>query len=134
MLIQEELRSEPWKMLVACVLLNQTNIRQVRRVLPELFSRWPTAADLSEADAMELASIIRHCGLQNRRAATLKRMCAGMLVDGWESDPGSLHGVGKYALDSWMIFQLGRFDVQPTDKELIRYLHERQAGDVLREG
>jgi hypothetical protein len=35
-----------------------------------------------------------------------------------------LHGIGKYGSDSYEIFFKQNYTVQPTDKELIRYLQE----------
>jgi hypothetical protein len=33
-----------------------------------------------------------------------------------------LYGIGKYANDSWQIFQLGNLQVEPTDGVLKKYL------------
>jgi hypothetical protein len=35
-----------------------------------------------------------------------------------------LYGIGKYGSDSYEIFFKQNYSVQPTDKELIRYLKE----------
>jgi hypothetical protein len=35
-----------------------------------------------------------------------------------------LYGIGKYGSDSYEIFYKNNFGVEPTDKELIRYLKE----------
>lgn len=35
-----------------------------------------------------------------------------------------LYGIGKYGSDSYEIFFKQNYSVQPTDKELIRYLNE----------
>ena len=37
-----------------------------------------------------------------------------------------LPGVGKYAADSWKIFQEGNIDIQVEDKELIKYVEWAQ--------
>lgn len=36
-----------------------------------------------------------------------------------------LYGIGKYGSDSYEIFFKNNLNVQPTDKELIRYLNEQ---------
>lgn len=109
-------------MLVGCVLLNQTSWKQVRPVLPELFGRYPDPESMVAGDPAEIAALIKSCGLQNRRTKTLQNLSRACLEKGWETAVAKLPGVGKYAYDSWMIFQLGDFSVDATDKELIKYL------------
>lgn len=121
--LQEELRSDPWKMLVACVLLNQTHYKNVRKVIWDLFETWPTPEAMASADVAALTEHIRICGLYNRRAASLVKMAAQIVADpDWRQHPDRLFGVGKYAMDSWRIFVLGDMAVTPADKELKRYL------------
>lgn len=117
-LVQEELRGEPWQLLVASVLLNRCRGRTVRRLLlgdpelgPALFERWPSARKMLQATHEEVALALRPLGLQNRRADTLMA-----LAEGWvdlEADHGprvpaelvaELSGVGQYVLDSYRIF------------------------------
>lgn len=120
--LQEELRHNPWKMLVACMLLNQTFYKQVRSCIWDLFDRYPTPVDMSTADHSDVASMIRCCGFQNRRASSIIRMSGEYVSGDWRPDVRKLHGVGRYAHDSWMIFQEGRLDIEVTDKELKNYL------------
>jgi hypothetical protein len=43
----------------------------------------------------------------------------------WDGeDATKLYGIGKYGSDSYEIFFKRNYQVQPTDKELIRYLDE----------
>ena len=43
----------------------------------------------------------------------------------WDkNDANILYGIGKYGSDSYEIFFKQNYNVQPTDKELIRYLNE----------
>ena len=43
----------------------------------------------------------------------------------WDGvDASKLYGIGKYGSDSYEIFFKQNYTVQPTDKELIRYLRE----------
>ena len=58
--------------------------------------------------------------MQYKRAATLRRF-SQEYIDGF-TDPINLHGIGKYAKDSWEIFQNNNLNVQPTDKVLNLYL------------
>ena len=47
-LIQEKLRHEPWKMLVAVIFLNKTNAKVALPLLGQLFERWPTPEAVSQ--------------------------------------------------------------------------------------
>ena len=38
------------------------------------------------------------------------------------TDPIELYGIGRYAKDSWEIFQNNNFNIKPTDKVLQEYL------------
>ena len=102
-------------------MLNQTSHKQVRPILHRFFGLWPVAAALADADALEVAEEIRTLGLQNIRARRLIRMSAEWR-DG-ARPPARLHGVGRYASDSWKIFQEGKALTTPVlDKELKKYV------------
>jgi hypothetical protein len=46
----------------------------------------------------------------------------------WDrNDATELYGIGKYGSDSYEIFFKQNYSVQPTDKELLRYLREEIA-------
>lgn len=47
-LIQEKLRHEPWKMLVAVIFLNVTTAKMALPLLGQLFEQWPTPEALSQ--------------------------------------------------------------------------------------
>jgi methyl-CpG-binding domain protein 4 len=117
-MFQERLRDDPWKMLVACCLLNKTGRKQVEKVIWGLFDRYPTCKDLGHADPLDVAPLIKSLGLQNQRARRLVRMS-------WEFGAGhsiyDTHGLGTYAHQSWLIFQEGKL-IDPDDKELKQYV------------
>lgn len=129
-LIQETLCWHPWRMLVACIMLNQTSARQVKPILESFFSRWPDALKCADADLDEMASMIRPLGLQNRRAKTIKKMSSALVkqwIDSMKHGDGnydipSLPGIGKYAADSYKIFVEREIVDDVTDKELINYV------------
>jgi methyl-CpG-binding domain protein 4 len=132
-LLQERFRSDPWKLLVACVLLNQTARRQVDRVIDELFRLWPSAHAMAAADEVELSELLRPLGLYKRRASILIRL-SRRWVD-WRldhdvpdgSDVMELPGVGKYASDSYRLFVLRDDSIEPEDKELRAYMERRMS-------
>ena len=119
-LLQEIYQPDGWQMLTCCMLLNLTNRKQVDTVRDELFNRYPTPTDMMNANQSELAELLKPLGLYNRRAKSLKRMSEGY-VKGFKS-VDELYGIGKYAKDSWEIFQNNNTDVSPTDKVLLEYL------------
>ena len=61
--------------------------------------------------------------MYNIREKRLRGMSRDYLT--WDkNDATMLHGIGKYGSDSYEIFFKQNYNVQPTDKELIRYLNE----------
>ena len=121
-LLQEIYLTDPWKMLVCCMLLNLTNRKQVDTVREELFTKYRTPKDMMNADHRELANILKPLGLYNRRATSLRLMSAGY-INGFKS-VDELYGIGQYAKDSWDIFQNKNNNVKPTDKVLQEYLRQ----------
>lgn len=117
-LIQHDYLKDPWKMMVACKLLNMTSDKPVKQVAAELFEAFPTAIAMKDAQRSHLYPILRPLGLYNKRAEQLVKMSQdaydGKVIGTW-------FGVGSYAIDSWMIFVCGRV-VWPEDKELRKYL------------
>lgn len=120
-LLQEQYRDEPWKMMVLCIMLNQTHYKQVYKVKDEFFRRWPTAEDAMWADIDEMVEVIRPLGFYNRRTRTIRKFSYEWTMNGWR-DIGELCGVGKYGRDSWMIFQENTIPPDVTDKKLKEYI------------
>ncbi len=121
-LLQELYRDNPWKMLVCCLFLNQTTRKQVDKIRETFFLRYPTPKCLLEHSDEEIENLIQPLGFKKVRTKRLKRFSEEFIVKDWK-DPIELHGIGKYAKDSWEIFQNFNFGVQPTDGALIDYLN-----------
>ena len=126
-LFQERLLKNPFWMLVACQLVNQTTWRQAKPAFLWLRATYRDAVGLSRADPADLHEAMRPLGLWKRRSEMLVRFARA-----WLSGPPSdyegvlaLPGCGKYAADSWAIFVAGRLDVEPNDGKLNWYV-ERQ--------
>jgi methyl-CpG-binding domain protein 4 len=119
-LIQEDYLDDRWKMVVCCILLNQTTNQQVRKILTPLFDLIPSPEDCLLAETHKISEIIRSTGFHNVKAERIKKM-SQKWVDGI-SNPSELPGVGKYAIESWEIFVNGRTDFVPSDKKLRAYL------------
>lgn len=120
-MIQEVYKQDPWKMLVCCIFLNQTTRDQVDKIRLQFFERYPDPRSIMNADPHEIAEIIKPLGFKNRRTATLINFSRDWVERQW-SMPIELYGIGKYAQDSWDIFQLNNLNVTPTDGALISYL------------
>jgi hypothetical protein len=61
--------------------------------------------------------------MYNIREKRLRGMSGDYLT--WDKvDAKMLYGIGKYGSDSYEIFYKQNYNVQPTDKELLRYLNE----------
>lgn len=119
-LIQHDYLDNRWKMLICCILLNQTTNQQVRKILDPLFELIPDPESCVNADPTKIAEIIKPTGLYNIKANRMQKLSRKWL-DGF-SHPTDLPGVGKYAMESWDIFVNNRTDFIPSDKKLKLYL------------
>lgn len=133
-LLEEELYMDPWKLLVACMLLNKTSAMQVRKVIWELFKLCPTPAKAISVGTAEIQAIIQPLGLFRKRALAIQRLSEDYLYKEWSS-PVELYGIGKYASDAYQIFCRGLWkSVDPEDKDLCRYVDWLRETDGLGTG
>jgi A/G-specific adenine glycosylase len=102
---------DPWRVLVAEVLLQRSRGKTVARVYEELFRRWPDPTALSQAREASIASVIRPLGLV-RRASTLRGMAREIARRGKVPDDSeglmSLPGVGRYAANATLAVGFGK--------------------------
>lgn len=56
----------PYEMLVATMLSAQCTDKQVNKVTPEVFSRWPDANAMADAQVEELFPIVKSCGFRSK--------------------------------------------------------------------
>ena len=109
---------DPYAILVAEVMLQQT---QVERVVPRYLrwlGLWPTAAALAQETP---ATVIREWqGLgYNRRAVNLHRAAQAVAAGGWPADLTDLPGVGPYTAAAIRNQALGE-PVLPVDTNVAR--------------
>jgi adenine-specific DNA glycosylase len=120
-LIQEHYPGDAYKILVCCLMLNQTTRKQVDKIIGVFFKKYPTALDLSNANPVELQDLIQPLGMYRRRTGTLIRFAKEFLSNGWKNAK-ELYGCGKYAQDTYDIFITGRWEnVEPNDHALNTY-------------
>ncbi|ORX36684.1 hypothetical protein BD324DRAFT_681456 [Kockovaella imperatae] len=89
LLIQERVRHDPWKLLVATTLLNVTSGRAARPVFIEILKRWPDPESLANADMQDLVDVLYPIGLFIQRANSLKIMSKQYLDLRWPILTGS---------------------------------------------
>jgi methyl-CpG-binding domain protein 4 len=147
--VPECVADDPWKVLVAVMLLNKTAGRVAVPIFWRLIERWPSPESLAKglflfpfpslrltpetgltADYAELEDCIRSLGLQSTRAKRLIALSSAYVEERDRPEDlltpiSHLPGSGPYALDSYRIY-CGDPDtwrtVIPRDKELIRYI------------
>jgi len=102
---------DPFRILVAEVLLQRSRGKTVAKVYEELFRRWPDAAALARTRVSTIQGVIRPLGLLGR-AATLKRLAAQVVELG--RVPRTLEGlmelpgVGRYAANATLAVAFDR--------------------------
>jgi A/G-specific adenine glycosylase len=113
---------DPYAILVAEVMLQQT---QVERVVPrylEWLERWPSAEALAAASPAEVIRAWQGLGY-NRRGLNLHRAARHIAERGWPDDLTELPGVGRYTAAAVRNFAFGH-DVLPIDTN-VRRIQER---------
>jgi methyl-CpG-binding domain protein 4 len=122
LMVQQQINNS-WEHMVGVIMLNQTGRKAVKTTLPEFLYWFPTALALLHADEEFAKSIIQPLGMVNVRYTRLIKMSQDYLT--WDgNDAEELFGIGKYGSDSYEIFFKKNYSVQPTDKELKRYLEQ----------
>ena len=112
-----------WQHMVAVIMLNQTGRKPVKTVFPIFMNRWSTPLSFHRATEEEVKNVIWPLGMVNVRYKRLKGMTKDFLT--WDGvDATKLYGIGKYGSDSYEIFFKHNHRVEPTDKELRRYLQD----------
>ncbi|KAG8365742.1 hypothetical protein BUALT_Bualt17G0003500 [Buddleja alternifolia] len=135
-LLQEDHAFDPWRVLVICMLLNQTTGLQVShllksfeqnyfifagRVLSNFFQLCPNAKRATEVATEDIEEVIRSLGLHKKRAVGIQRFSKEYMEESW-THVTNLTGVGKYAADAYAIFCTGKWDrVRPVDHMLVKY-------------
>jgi methyl-CpG-binding domain protein 4 len=122
LMVQQQINNA-WEHMVGVIMLNQTSRKPVKLTLPEFLYWFPTPQALLQADEDFVKTILAPLGMFNVRYTRLIRMSQDYLT--WDGEDATmLYGIGKYGSDSYEIFFKQNYSVEPTDKELKRYLQE----------
>ena len=119
-IIQEDYKNDPWKVLVCCILLNQTSNKQVRPLIRDFFLKWPNSFSVTKENITNISEFIKTTGFQNVKSKRIKDF-SNVWYSG-ERDPLKFPGIGRYGLEAWRIFVLGDTNFIPVDKKLKIYL------------
>jgi methyl-CpG-binding domain protein 4 len=123
LMVQQQITNS-WEHMVGVIMLNQTGRKPVKMTLPEFLYWFPTPHALLQADEDFVKTILAPLGMLNVRYKRLIRMSKDYLT--WDGEDATmLYGIGKYGSDSYEIFFKHNYSVEPTDKELKRYLQEK---------
>ncbi len=92
---------DPYELLIATVLSAQTTDKMVNKVTPELFRRYPTPADLANADPTEVEQLIQPTGFFRAKTKSIMGLAAALVerfkgeVPPRMKDLVTLPGVGR---------------------------------------
>ena len=122
LMVQQQVKSV-WQHMVGVMCLNMTHRKQVKRVLPILFKKYPNAKSFLQGKSEDQEKLLQPLGMVHVRTQRLRRMSEDFLK--WDrKDATDLYGIGKYGSDSYRIFYKNEIPKDVEDKELKRYINE----------
>ncbi len=146
--------SNPYETLVATILSAQCTDKQVNKVTPAVFSRWPDANAMAEAQVDELFPMVKSCGFRSKAGniiaacRIIKEQHGGQVPDTMEALT-ALPGVGRktanvvlsnafgipaFAVDTHVFRVSNRLglckadDVEETERQMIRLIPREKWG------
>jgi len=120
LMVQQQVKSE-WQHMVGVMCLNLTYRKQVKKLLPKLFKRYPNASAFIRGRYNTQERMLRPLGMSTVRAKRMRQMSLDFLS--WNrKDATDLHGIGKYGSDSYRIFYKNEIPDDVQDKELKKYI------------
>lgn len=112
------LTTDPWRVLVSEVMLQQTSVSRVLPRWERFLTRWPTADSCASARLDEVLREWQGLGYP-RRARALWLVAARVCAGGWPADEAGLRGlpgVGAYTARALLVFsELGQAHAPPRD-------------------
>ena len=121
-MVQQQVKSV-WQHMVGVMCLNMTHRKQVKKVLPILFKKYPNAKAFLQGKSEDQEKLLQPLGMVHVRTQRLRRMSEDFLK--WDrKDATDLYGIGKYGSDSYRIFYKNDIPKDVQDKELKRYVNE----------
>ena len=122
LMVQQQV-DNAWQHMVGVICLNQTHRKQVKRILPEFFKRWPTHVSILQDSREDVEEMIAPLGMRRVRSERIYRMSEQF--ESWNGeDATELYGIGKYGSDSYRLFYRNEIPENVGDHELKRYIAE----------
>jgi len=117
--------TEPYRILVAEKLLQQTTYGHVLKVYKDFLKKYPNVEKLSQADVKEIENTIRRIGFHKQRSKQFKEMSSTILneycgkVPSKKEDLLRLSGIGNYVANAVLCFAFDK-DVPIVDMNVRR--------------
>ena len=122
LMVQQQV-DNAWQHMVGVICLNQTHRKQVKRILPDFFKRWPTHTSILQDTREDVEKMIAPLGMRKVRSERIYRMSEQF--ESWNGeDATELYGIGKYGSDSYRLFYKNEIPENVGDHELKRYIEE----------
>ena len=122
LMVQQQV-DNAWQHMVGVICLNQTHRKQVKRILPDFFKRWPTHISILQDTKEDVEEMIAPLGMRKVRSERIYRMSEQF--ESWDGkDATELYGIGKYGSDSYRLFYKNEIPENVGDHELKRYIAE----------
>ena len=122
LMVQQQV-DNAWQHMVGVICLNQTHRKQVKRILPDFFRRWPTHISILQDTREDVEKMIAPLGMRRVRSERIYRMSEQF--ESWNGkDATELYGIGKYGSDSYRLFYKNEIPENVGDHELKRYIAE----------
>ena len=122
LMVQQQV-DNAWQHMVGVICLNQTHRKQVKRILPNFFKRWPTHTSILQDTKEDVEKMIAPLGMRRVRSERIYRMSEQF--ESWNGeDATELYGIGKYGSDSYRLFYKNEIPENVGDHELKRYIAE----------
>ena len=122
LMVQQQV-DNAWQHMVGVICLNQTHRKQVKRILPDFFRRWPTHVSILQDTREDVEKMIAPLGMRRVRSERIYRMSEQF--ESWDGkDATELYGIGKYGSDSYRLFYKNEIPENVGDHELKRYIAE----------
>tara|TARA_B100000131_G_C17982307_1_gene559144 strand:+ start:444 stop:830 length:387 start_codon:yes stop_codon:yes gene_type:complete len=122
LMVQQQV-DNAWQHMVGVICLNQTHRKQVKRILPDFFKRWPTHISILQDTREDVEKMIAPLGMRKVRSERIYRMSEQF--ESWNGeDATELYGIGKYGSDSYRLFYKNEIPENVGDHELKRYIAE----------
>ena len=122
LMVQQQV-DNAWQHMVGVICLNQTHRKQVKRILPDFFKRWPTHTSILQDTREDVEKMIAPLGMRKVRSERIYRMSEQF--ESWNGeDATELYGIGKYGSDSYRLFFKNELPQDVGDHELQRYVKE----------